>query len=359
MSLKDMRMRGRERRQEQSEMDREMQKIERAAMKSFLTQDAEGLARPKPPAQSALPVNHAARLAELQARISSDQLARASAAAAGGSSLPPGWRAACNPDGKVYYVHDETAAMQWTAPGNEATADGGESSAAAASSSADGGAESSSAAHRGGWEIGYSEQGVPYYFSVSRGVTQWEPPPEWSEGAGEPMPTQLTHTAADAEAAVKAEGGDGGPPTSLPVAQLPEASDGAVVKAEEPEAGDGEVSGGEAVDTNTGLGEWSVVEEPSMPAGGWAYDQPRGEKRERPSWAVNRKEQEAEEEEDELEDIKMRFSVPDDMREALERQAAAEKAAAEAADAAAPPPVFAKRKAGAAKAAIRRKPSEP
>ena len=60
-----------------------------------------------------------------------------------------------------------------------------------------------------------------------------------------------------------------------------------------------------------------------------------------------------------LEDIKMRFSVPDDMREALERQAAAEKAAAEAADAAAPPPVFAKRKAGAAKAAIRRKPSEP
>ena len=50
MSLKDMRKRGRERRMEKDDMDKEMAKIERAAMKDFVAQDLAGFGHRRSPA---------------------------------------------------------------------------------------------------------------------------------------------------------------------------------------------------------------------------------------------------------------------------------------------------------------------
>ena len=54
---------------------------------------------------------------------------------------------------------------------------------------------------------------------------------------------------------------------------------------------------------STGLGAWTVVEEPSMPAGGWEYGR-NGDKRQRVAWAVDRKEIEEEEEEERLVEVR-------------------------------------------------------
>ena len=93
-----------------------------------------------------------------------------------------------------------------------------------------------------------------------------------------------------------------------------------------------------------------------MPEGGWSYEQ-RGEKRQRVAWATNRADVEEEEEAERLEDIQLRFAVPDDMKAAVAKQEAAEaEAAAAAEEAAKGTAVFAKRK-GPAKGGIRKKPS--
>ena len=366
LALKDMRIRGRERRIEKDDMAKEMQKIERAAMKDYLAQDASGMPAPRRDAP-VVPADRAARLAELEARITSDRLARASTAASGGVALPPGWRAATNPDGKVYYVHDTTGAMQWDPPGappSDGAAAASETGAASSSASAQtqSTAAATGAAH-GGWQMGWSEHGVAYYYHTARGVTQWEEPPEWRQSFEAPPPGSHTGDAATGadgalvpasdpggDASAASGGVDDGPATTAD-GSLTEAA-GSSSGARDADDGGVEESG---VDANTGLGAWTVVEEPTKPEGGWDYDGPR-QKKARVAWAVNRREEEQEEEEERLEDIKMRFAVPDDMREALARQEAAEAAAEAAAAAAAPAPVFAKRKAGS-KAAVRRKPS--
>ena len=90
-----------------------------------------------------------------------------------------------------------------------------------------------------------------------------------------------------------------------------------------------------------------------MPEGGW---EPQ-EKRQRVSWAVNKIEEEKEEDDDRLEELKANFAVPDDVKEAVARHLEAEAAKKAAEEAAAPPPVFAKRRIGGAKATIRKKPT--
>ena len=56
-----------------------------------------------------------------------------------------------------------------------------------AAASAAGSVRSASAApDRGGWQMGWGEHGVPYYYHVARGLTQWEAPPaEPADGAAE------------------------------------------------------------------------------------------------------------------------------------------------------------------------------
>jgi hypothetical protein len=440
LSLKDMRKRGREKRIDREEEAKEMAKLERAAMKDYLAHDAPGGI--PPPRRAVVPEDRAARLAELEARISQDRMARASQAAGGGVPLPPGWRAATNPDGKPYYVHDATGKMQWDVPvdGGSSGGDGlpagwraetnpdgkeyyvhdetgqlqwerpGGGSGGAASSSVDaaaGDGTSSAAAPptRAGWQISWTEQNVPYYYHAEKGVTQWEVPAEWSaEDADEPAPQPAGDDAAGGDGGgadgggadgggadgagadgggadgggadgAGADGGgadggadgggadgsgaDGGGATSSGAADAAQSSGAAMSSAVLPAAGEEDAAGAEDVDgtdTNTGLGAWTVVEEPSMPQGGWEYDAPR-EKRPRVAWAVNKAQEAEEEEEDRVEDVQVRFAVSDEMQEAVARSEAAEAAAAAASEAVAPAPVFAKRKVGSAKAAVRRKPS--
>jgi hypothetical protein len=98
-----------------------------------------------------------------------------------------------NPDGKVFFMNDENGAMQWEKPGAPAATGAPASGAARPSASAarpsPQGASSSepppaSNAVSGGWQQGYNEQGLPYYYHVERALTQWEPPPEWLGGGG-------------------------------------------------------------------------------------------------------------------------------------------------------------------------------
>ena len=134
LSLRDMRMRGRERRIEQSDLQKEMDKIERNALKDYMHHDVAKEARPA--AKAEVPADRAARLAELEARMTADRMARAFSAAAGGGALPAGWRAMTNPDGKVFFMNDENGAMQWEKPGAPAATGAPASGAARPSASA-------------------------------------------------------------------------------------------------------------------------------------------------------------------------------------------------------------------------------
>eukprot|EP00965_Chrysotila_dentata_P054739 1817650-Pleurochrysis_carterae.AAC.2 len=99
-----MRKRGRERRQDQQELDKELSKIERQAMKQFLRDDAGANAahatKGLPAKAPADPPDRAARLAQLEATINAAKLLKSA------PQLPSGWRACTNPDGKVYYTND-------------------------------------------------------------------------------------------------------------------------------------------------------------------------------------------------------------------------------------------------------------
>ena len=86
-------------------------------MKDYVAQDLGGEPACAPAAQ--MSADRAARLAQLEATISRDRLARATVAASGGAALPPSWRAATNPDRCVYYEHDASGAVQWTMPGSK------------------------------------------------------------------------------------------------------------------------------------------------------------------------------------------------------------------------------------------------
>ena len=364
LSLKDMRKRGRERRADESDLQKELAKIEKNAMKDYMAQDVERM----PPVRTAVPAERAARLAELEAQISTDRLARAAAATTGGRSLPAGWRAATNPDGRVYYVHDASGAMQWEAPGGAAT--GAVQDAASSRAPMGAATGAASAAASAGWQQGYTAEGVAYYYHVGRGVTQWEPPEGWAGTTGSAT-AGMAESSAAGEVAAAAAAGVG----TLAVAQAASGVDN-VAAGDQGGGGDGEGGGGDGdegrgagddegrhvgghgdeeepgVDASTGLGAWTVVEQPVMPAGGWEYER-KGDKRQKVAWAVTRAEDEDEEEAAALEDLQERFPVPKEMEEAAQRAAREQAAAAEAAEANAPAAVFAKRKGN--KAGIRKK----
>ena len=352
LSLRDMRKRGRERRHEESDLQKELNKIEKNAMKDYMHHDV--AKEPQATKRAEVPADRAARLMELEAAMTSDRMSRAFQVVAGGTALPPGWRAMTNPDGKVFYMHDESGAIQWDKPGGGGGSGGGGGDGSGGGGSSSGGSglalatdtaalpSAASAAAAGGWQLGWNDQGVPYYYHVARGITQWEAPEEWS--------------AAVAEAA-EAGGDAAAPPQSqhdLMMAQLEkqekqqaqdEEAEQQRYRQQLAEAAAAEAAGG--VDEATGLGGWTAVEEEEKPAEGWGYEgaQPH-EKRQRVAWAVGKEEREEEEEHDALEDLKTRMPVNEEMQRAVEQQQAAAAAAAEAALASAPAAVFAKRKGG-------------
>jgi hypothetical protein len=248
--------------------------------------------------------------------------------------------------------------------------------------SASAGADAPADAH--GWEVGWTEQGVRYFFHVERQITQWDEPAEWrvaveqQQQQQQQAPPVAPDPPYSSAVATMGNGGDGTGTGAQDVGSTePQARDGATaaggaVEEATPAAGAGGDGGarddGGTVDANTGLGSWTVVEEESIPADGWAYNHrgdklaasgwgssaPPAEKRQRVAWATNRAEEEEEEEEDRLEDIKARFAVPDEMHAALAREeAAAAKAEAAEEAAAVGAAVFAKRKGN--RAAMRKK----
>ena len=206
MYLKDMRMKARERGKEQKELQGELAKIEREALKQYQRQDAAGASSGAraPPPESA---DRTARLAALEAQIQASKLLRSGV---GPGGLPLGWRMQTNPDGAVYYEHIETGAAQWEPPpcgaaAEEPEGEGGlppgwrahsnpdgavyyehvatgemqwEKPGAAQEEAADAGASSSEAGTAAsglpeGWQQGESEDGTSYYFNVELGKTQW------------------------------------------------------------------------------------------------------------------------------------------------------------------------------------------
>ena len=367
-----MRKRGREKRIEDSNVQKELSKIERNALKDYMHHD---LARePRAPPASTLPANHAARLAEIEQRLTANRMERAFNAAACGSTLPPGWRAMTNPDGKVFYVHDASGAMQWDRPSNSsgggdgAAGAGGGSFGASGQSSSSNSSSSSTAAPAsgvaagaapaaGGWQQGRNEQGVPYYFNVERGLTQWEPPADWAadataSGGGSSVPAGGAAPADDDVAAGTAPtmsepSASTAPPQSqheLMLAQLDRQEGLAQQQYEAMKAA--AAAAEDSVDASTGLGVWTAVADEAKPDEGWDYGQQQPEKRQRVAWAVNKEEEAEEEEEAVLGDIKARLPISEDMQRVVEQQQAAEAAAAEAALADAPAAVFAKRKGG-------------
>lgn len=278
LSLRDMRKRGRERRIEESEVQKEIAKIERNAMKDYMHHD---VAR-EPRAQVAPSADRAARLAELEAKMSADRMARAFNAATGGTALPSGWSVMTNPDGKVFYLNEATGAMQWEKP-----TVGGKDAVPATTSA------HSEVPSDDGWQRGFNEQGVPYYFHVKRGLTQWESPPGWSgapsggqvdgagtsgdalpggELAGGDAPGDDTRAPADGpnEAAVDADGERPGSQHELMLRRLKEQEQAEERRYREQLVAAADASNVEPeVDAATGLGLWTNVAEEEKPAEGW------------------------------------------------------------------------------------------
>ena len=340
LSLRETRKRGREQRQENSEMAKEMAKIERAALKDYVAHDIAGVARPRVPAGNA---KHEAMREEIEQRIRDQQQARAleqQQQVPVPTHLPSGWRMASGPDGRPYYVHDETGARQWEPPGGSTFASAGP------------GPSSSTAAPpedpNGGWKVEWNSQGVLFYYHAGRAIAQWEEPPELRpsveaeavEAVEEvPVVKQEEQQSAGGEVKTEDKGSSAAAAVNPAGRRFGPAGDGG----DADDADDFDDRGD--VDANTGLGAWSVVEEPSMPEGGWGYDNPRGEKRQKPSWAdgiTTRAAEEAVEEEERLEDLTRTFAVSDEVTEAIARQEAAK--AAEEAALKTEAPVFAKRK---------------
>ena len=101
--MREMRKRGREKRADQKDLDNELAKIERAAMRQYMKDDASGSsAQPA----AAVPADRAARLAELEQKIETTKLL-----ARGGGALPDGWRMVSNPDGRIFYMHNQTGKL--------------------------------------------------------------------------------------------------------------------------------------------------------------------------------------------------------------------------------------------------------
>ena len=69
--------------------------------------------------------------------------------AGGGAALPPGWAALTNPDGKVYYEHAASGAIQWEPP-TQGGGSGGSGGGRPRSGSRAGSAPARPAGSRGG-----------------------------------------------------------------------------------------------------------------------------------------------------------------------------------------------------------------
>ncbi|KAL3906588.1 MAG: hypothetical protein SGPRY_010495, partial [Prymnesium sp.] len=235
--LRDMRKRGRERRVERDETAREIARIEREAAKQHQREDKMGMAGQGVAAP--LSEARAERMAQLEASMAEAKQQREEARAL--SALPHGWSEAVNPDGKSFYTHLASGAVQWERP-------------------------VASEAGVGGWEQGWTETGVPYYFNLQKGVTQWEArhlsnlssqplrafvPLEWSaaavrearemEGGSEAAEEGRAAGMEEGHAAGIEEGQEGCEPCSVASRRGDDAS---------------------LLDPNTGLGTWQVVETP-------------------------------------------------------------------------------------------------
>jgi hypothetical protein len=166
----------------------------------------------------------AARLADVERAVLDAKRPRQAPTA----ELPEGWRARVDPSGRFYYVHTPTGASQWGRPQEAAT----------------------------DWQRGLAADGTPYYYSVSRCVTQWDVPVGWVEpaeakggmGAGDEcgggvvergsVETGSVHV----PAAATARGAEGGAEAACSLAKADSAK-------------------ADTIDEATGLGAWSVVEE--------------------------------------------------------------------------------------------------
>ena len=129
--LKEMRVRAREKGKDKKELEGELAKIERAALKQYQRDDAGSASsssdarRPRDPEAG----DRAARLAALEAQIEASKLLRSGV---GPGGLPVGWRMQSNPDGVVYYEHIPTGVTQWEPPVGTQSAAAEEASASTA-----------------------------------------------------------------------------------------------------------------------------------------------------------------------------------------------------------------------------------
>lgn len=278
--MRDMRKRGRDRRADEKELSREMEKIEREAMKQYMKEDARGPradaggasgggpASASATAPSGGGADRALRMAELEAKI---KAAKGLPSGTAGPP-PPGWRVQANPDGRFYYVHQSTGETRWDNPSSLSTPvdqPAAESTAGAACSHAQVAAT--------GWQCGYSAEGVPYFYHVSCGITQWEAPPEWvaehgdmgtGSGSASAAAACSCTVASDATAAPDAQqaGADAAAAEEAAAAEVAAAqgpsAQGKAGPADdlEPEPVAVALTESAAVDEATGLGQWTVVE---------------------------------------------------------------------------------------------------
>ena len=347
MSLKAMRERARERGKEKKELEGELAKIENAAMKHYQRHDAPGSSSSdagRPPIDG----DRASRLAALEQQIEASKLLRSSV---GPGGLPLGWRMQTNPDGAVYYEHVATGTMQWEPPQGTVSVAAEEPPAAVVEAEQGDAADTLPA----GWQRGAAPDGKPYYYNAELGLTQWSYPEEEAQDADGGVGGAVEGGAVAEDAATEDVAAEGG-------ATEDGAAQGAEEVAEEAEAEEEEEPPPD-IDTNTGLGVWTVVEDAPEPE---FVPEPVGSKRsKRSSLGVDagkaegrkkkkvmrftRLDDDGEEQPQELMDhLQEHYPMPEEMRAAMARAAEAE-----ASEETAGPVVFNKRRSD--KSGFRRK----
>jgi len=120
---------------------------------------------------SLLREQRAREASELHAAIERSKVETSGAVAAANSApLPADWTEHQNAaSGKKYYYKAKTGVSQWERPVDELPA-------AAAPAPAPTAAAANSSSLPDGWEIYSNEEGTPYYYKATTGVSQWERP---------------------------------------------------------------------------------------------------------------------------------------------------------------------------------------
>ena len=289
-----------------------MERIEQEAMQKYLKEDSRSqgsssIARSPGTFEGA--ADRSLRLAELEAKIkAARELPRGIA-----PPLLPGWRAQTNPDGRVYYVNENTGESRWDRPEDISA----RTTMPETVLPAEGLANSSSQAHLGGWQCGFSPEGVPYYYHVDRGVTQWEAPPEWVQSCGAvdqgqgggALATGASHFAAHNSTATESAWfvADAKP------AEHQEANESGGV-AQEPESSDVSTPAVD-IDEATGLGKWTVVEPSESSAA--VKEAKHRTKRQRGN-EVSVDDDYVDDRHDVVEHVKTHYAVPEIIRKAAE-----------------------------------------